>query len=285
MTAREMQIDFEKSLILINPEFALKEKVTTDEIFIALNKAQKRYVEMNYLGAEQMEDGKRIQKKNVSALRSLITVTRLSSVQYPNLINEVYINDDAYYDAYTYDNTSKTLLFSPQHKITFVNSISNNSLPFTLPGDFFLYINSVSLTITNYRRPTPVITDVKLSEQPIVLLRKTQLSPVSNRVIKEDSVPMVMTTSYNSPILREPCVLYNKTNLEVIADKFTLISAVDLKYYRTPTDISIIPNADCELPKEVHKDIIDLAVEIYLTEGKYKLNMKQPKQEQPKQEA
>ena len=59
-------------------------------------------------------------------------------------------------------------------------------------------------------------------------------------------------------------------------------------YYRKPLRFDVIGvngttvlNA-CELPENVHREIIELAVEMFITEAKYRLNMKQPDQNQNK---
>jgi hypothetical protein len=49
MDARMMQMEFERRIILMNPEFEIKEKLTSDTIFSFLNAYTERFVRMNYL--------------------------------------------------------------------------------------------------------------------------------------------------------------------------------------------------------------------------------------------
>jgi hypothetical protein len=49
MSAREMQVEFERRITLMNPDFELKEKLTSDTIFSFLNAYTERYVRINYL--------------------------------------------------------------------------------------------------------------------------------------------------------------------------------------------------------------------------------------------
>ena len=70
--------------------------------------------------------------------------------------------------------------------------------------------------------------------------------------------------------------------INVIHDVYTTIKKLDLVYYRKPKRFDVIDvdgttilNA-CELPENVHREIVELAVEMFITEAKYRLNMKQP---------
>lgn len=59
MKAREMQVEFERRITLMNPEFELKEKPTSDTIFSFLNAYCERYVRINYLQEDAVQDGTR----------------------------------------------------------------------------------------------------------------------------------------------------------------------------------------------------------------------------------
>ena len=64
MTARQMQSEFERRIVLMNPDFEIKDKVTSDTIFSFLNAYTERYVRLNYLQEDAIQDGTRAQKKN-----------------------------------------------------------------------------------------------------------------------------------------------------------------------------------------------------------------------------
>jgi hypothetical protein len=71
-----------------------------------------------------------------------------------------------------------------------------------------------------------------------------------------------------------------KLYLNVIHDEYTTIKKVDLVYYRKPKKFDVI-GVDgvnvldhCELPENVHMEIVEGAVEMFITEAKYRLNMK-----------
>lgn len=81
--------------------------------------------------------------------------------------------------------------------------------------------------------------------------------------------------------------MYNgedSTDLNVIHDKFTNIERLDLVYYRIPKEFNVlgVDNKNildhCELPESTHMEIVEGAVEMFVTEAKYRLNIKQDKQ-------
>lgn len=240
MNSRAMQIEFERRITLMNPNFELEEKLTSDTIFSFLNAYTERYVRLNYLQEDAIQDGTRAQKKNADALKGLIT-RGLYAVE-----------------AKDKNNTDKT------------------SDRVSLPSDYFLYIRSNSLISKNYK-----IEEEIQNEQDYVV--------TSNKTIREDDVEKVISTYYNKAIVLNPYVVLNAGNnadeekklyLNVIHDEYTTIKKVDLVYYRKPKKFDVI-GVDgvnvldrCELPENVHMEIVEGAVEMFITEAKYRLNMK-----------
>ena len=240
MNSRAMQIEFERRITLMNPNFELAEKLTSDTIFSFLNAYTERYVRLNYLQEDAVQDGTRAQKKNADALKGLIT----------RGLYAVEAKDE--------NNTDKT------------------SDRVSLPSDYFLYIRSNSLISKNYK-----IEEEIQNEQDYVV--------TSNKTIREDDVEKVISTYYNKAIVLNPYVVLNAGNnadeekklyLNVIHDEYTTIKKVDLVYYRKPKKFDVI-GVDgvnvldhCELPENVHMKIVEGAVEMFITEAKYRLNMK-----------
>lgn len=240
MNSRAMQIEFERRITLMNPNFELAEKLTSDTIFSFLNAYTERYVRLNYLQEDAVQDGTRAQKKNADALKGLITRS----------LYAVEAKDE--------NNTDKT------------------SDRVSLPSDYFLYIRSNSLISKNYK-----IEEEIQNEQDYVV--------TSNKTIREDDVEKVISTYYNKAIVLNPYVVLNAGNnadeekklyLNVIHDEYTTIKKVDLVYYRKPKKFDVI-GVDgvnvldhCELPENVHMEIVEGAVEMFITEAKYRLNMK-----------
>lgn len=241
MSAREMQVEFERRITLMNPDFELKEKLTSDTIFSFLNAYTERYVRINYLQEDQVLDGTRAQKKNADALKGLIV----------RGLYEVDAKDDK--------NTDKV------------------SDRVRLPEDYFLYIRSNSMISKNYKIETEITKENEYVITP-------------NKTIREDDVEKIISTYYNKAIMLNPYVVLNAGNnadtqkniyINIIHDEYTVIKKLDLVYYRKPKKFDVI-GVDgvnvlnkCELPDNVHMEIVEGAVEMFITEARYRLNMKQ----------
>ena len=241
MKAREMQVEFERRIQLMNPNFELTEKLTSDTIFSFLNAYCERYVRNNYLQEDMVQDGTRQQKKNADALKGLITRQTLTI---------------ATKDSYNTDKTSDRAI---------------------LPTNYFLYIRSNSLISKNYKLDTEILSETDYVVTP-------------NKTIREDDVEKIISTYYNKTILRNPYVVLNNGNesdadrelyINIIHDEYTIIKKLDLVYYRKPKRFDVIGVDsltvfdECELPENVHMEIVEGAVEMFITEAKYRLNMNQ----------
>lgn len=241
MKAREMQVEFERRIQLMNPNFELTEKLTSDTIFSFLNAYCERFVRNNYLQEDMVQDGTRQQKKNADALKGLITRQTLTI---------------ATKDSNNTDNTSDRAV---------------------LPVNYFLYIRSNSLISKNYKLDTEIALEANYVVTP-------------NKTIREDDVEKIISTYYNKTILRNPYIVLNNGNesdvdrelyINIIHDEYTIIKKLDLVYYRKPKRFDVIGIDsitvfdECELPENVHMEIVEGAVEMFITEAKYRLNMKQ----------
>ena len=241
MKAREMQVEFERRIQLMNPNFELTEKLTSDTIFSFLNAYCERYVRNNYLQEDMVQDGTRQQKKNADALKGLITRQTLTVTTK---------------DSHNTDNTSDRAI---------------------LPTNYFLYIRSNSLISKNYKLNTEILSEADYVVTP-------------NKTIREDDVEKIISTYYNKTILRNPYIVLNNGNesdvdrelyINIIHDEYTIIKKLDLVYYRKPKRFDVIGVDsltifdECELPENVHMEIVEGAVEMFITEAKYRLNMNQ----------
>lgn len=241
MTAREMQMEFERRITLINPDFEIKEKLTSDTIFSFLNAYTERFVRNNYLQEDTVADNSRAQKKNADALKGLI-------------VRGLYV-----VDVKDENNTDRT-----------TDRVS-------LPDDYFLYIRSNSLLSKNYKLENEITNE----EQYVV---------APNKMIREDDTDKVISSYYNKAIILTPYVVLSNGNVadvtkklyaNIIHDEYTIVKKLDLVYYRKPKRFDVI-GVDginvldhCELPENVHMEIVEGAVEMFITEAKYRLNTKQ----------
>lgn len=230
MKARDMQIEFERRVTLINNDLKLNEKLTSDTIFSFLNAYTKRYVREAYLSNDSVDYNTRAQKRSIDAIKSLLK-------------REVI-------------NKTKNI-----HSDDFTES-------FLLPKDYFLYVKSNSIVTSTYKH----------QELPNSLA-------IPNDIITAEDSNKVITTPFNHVILRTPQVVLhtddNDVYVNVIHDKYTNMVQLDLMYYRLPKEFNVL-NVDginvldhCELPESTHMEIVEGAVEMFITEAKHRLNIKQ----------
>lgn len=246
MDAREMQIAFERKVQLVSPDLALKEKLTSDTIFYFLNAYAERFVRAAYIAEDKLEEDSRTLKKNTDSIRSLITRVSLP-VQAKDL-----------------DNSDKT-----------TDRVE-------LPADYFLYVRSNSIISKNYKTETEIANAANYVVTP-------------NNTIREDDVEAVITTYYNKNILLNPYVVLNQGNnadvtkkgyLNIIHDSYTTIKEVDLVYIRKLKPFNVIGTDGttildhCELPENSHMEVVEGAVDMFITEAKYRLNVKPDKEQE-----
>jgi hypothetical protein len=145
-----------------------------------------------------------------------------------------------------------------------------------LPDDYFLYIRSNSLLSKNYKLETEITNEDDYVVAP-------------NKTIREDDVEKIISSYYNKAILLTPYIVLNKGNnaddvekiyANIIHDTYTVVKKLDLVYYRKPKRFDVI-GVDginildhCELPENVHMEIVEGAVEMFITEAKYRLSVK-----------
>lgn len=224
MTAREMQIAFERRLALINPSLQNSEKVDSSTIFQLLNTYAQRFVQQSYLNEDSTENDTRIQKTNKDAIGTLLEKQQLTKYSI---------------------NTSEPYCYS-----------------FELPSNYSKYVRS-SCT-ANVQQDWKDATRI-----------------IPNELVSDEDISPILTTIHNQIILPHPYVSIRNANgklaLNVITDKYTTIRNVNLTYYRKlkKFDVIGVNNVDildhCELPDSVHDLIVDGAVEMFITENKYRL--------------
>lgn len=294
MNAREMQVEFERIVTLMNPEFEMTNKLSSDTIFAFLNKAQLRFVKLNSVTEDSLQENSRIQRRNTDALKSLIVNKRLINYSEfgsgidTDTINIVYLSQDEYVTRYMV--VGHNIMYDQSHVIQFTKDIDNYSTTYKLPDNYFLYIRSNSLATINYKKPTEVTTSIPVPGIiPAASVLSVNYESIPNKMIKEDDVDKIITTNFNKPIIRNPRVTLNvrsdkNIGLTLITDSYTKVWAIDLRYYRKPLPFNVIgvDGIDvldtCELPISTHQEIVELAVEMFITEAKYRLNTKQPKE-------
>lgn len=233
-----MQIEFERRVQLIDPTLIV-DKLTSDVIFSFLNAYTERYVKSCFLQNDAVEDNSKALVKITDAIKSLLTRSLIDIA-----------NTDEY-------NTDK-----------FTTRIE-------LPSDYFLYVRSNSVLSKNYKTENE-ITD------------PTKYVITTNKLLRSEQIEQVLPTYYNKAIIPNPYVQLDSGNekdfnnntlyLNIIHDEYTIIKNIDLVYYRKPKRFDVI-GVDgvnvlnyCELPEDVHMEIVEGAVNMFITEARFRLS-------------
>ena len=108
---------------------------------------------------------------------------------------------------------------------------------------------------------------------------------VPNRIVDHQELYKIINSGFNSPILRRPCVVLEEANKAVLyKDRDTSVFNISYVYLRKPLEMSLdatsnnVPTGktnECELDESTHMDIVNNAVQMFITDYKYKLTTRQ----------
>lgn len=143
-----------------------------------------------------------------------------------------------------------------------INGFTRYRLPYSSTDEYFLYVHSFSKVKGTYKQYKDYV-------------------KVDNQLVKYRDLGKFIKTAYNTPIIRQPAValISDPTTkymyMEVATDEYTTLGNVTLTYYRKPLRFNTTNGASkCELPESIHSEIVDLAVNMFITEGRYRLQVK-----------
>lgn len=249
---RQLGVEFERRLYEIYPEFKVKDKLTTDTIYSILSEFCIQFVNGLFMTTDKIEN---------------------------NSIGVVRIND-----------VSKTLIKHARIACSYENpDFDFCTACFEKPEDYYIYVRSSSEASKTYK------TKNKTGDSYIL----------PNNIIKQQDVPNVINTYVNNnAIIRYPMVVLESTEkgipyIKVIHDSYTDIDELDLTYYCQPYRFNIINYNDkdmsegavhsyCQLPYSIFDDIVEGAINLYISQYKFRLlggsnNQKQQKQQEDEQ--
>ena len=105
-----------------------------------------------------------------------------------------------------------------------------------------------------------------------------------NRVVNHDELDKITNGVFNTPILRKPCVIFEENdNVILYKDVDTSIYNINYVYLRKPYTMSLEATAsntpvgytnECDLDSSTHMDIVEMAVQMYIADYKYKLSQR-----------
>lgn len=143
-----------------------------------------------------------------------------------------------------------------------INGFTRYRLPYSSTDEYFLYVHSFSKVKGTYKQYKDYV-------------------KVDNQLVKYRDLGKFIKTAYNTPIIRQPAValISDPTTkymyMEVATDEYTTLGNITLTYYRKPLRFNTTNGASkCELPESIHSEIVDLAVNMFITEGRYRLQVK-----------
>ena len=89
-----------------------------------------------------------------------------------------------------------------------------------------------------------------------------------NKFVQHDDIFKLMTDPFNKTEVSAPLYTIKDNHIEVYTDNTFIVDAVKMTYLKTPIVIDIIntPTINCDLPPNVHQEIVDMTVNSILEE-------------------
>lgn len=225
MSPRELQIEVERRLQLINPELSLAGKLPSDTIISFINEAIDKFWKTRYSGLNYKQRGFEQDQKRTDDLRTLVTkhtykdtdISKINQVEYTVTLPDNYV-----------------ILLGDTAGISPADGVINNCWEKDALGNYKIkYSDTIEGTIETVDR----IKENSLSEYR---LKYTKAKPI--RLIQDNTITLYTDGNYK---VAEYTIEYLKKP-----------SKVDLK--TNPTD------EYTDLPSHTHMEVVKLAVQLIL---------------------
>lgn len=225
MSPRELQIEVERRLQLINPELSLAGKLPSDTIISFINEAIDKFWKTRYSGLNYKQRGFEQDQKRTDDLRTLVTkhtykdtdISKINQVEYTVTLPDDYV-----------------ILLGDTAGISPVDGVINNCWEKDALGNYKIkYSDTIEGTIETVDR----IKENSLSEYH---LKYTKAKPI--RLIQDNTITLYTdgqykVSEYTIEYLKKPSKVGLKTN---------------------PTD------EYTDLPSHTHMEVVKLAVQLIL---------------------
>lgn len=88
----------------------------------------------------------------------------------------------------------------------------------------------------------------------------TVLNKVPARVVEQDKLYEMLRNPFAKSLPTTPVASLNSEEITIYQTKKFILKGVELDYIRTPEEISLSSNQDCELAEHTHHEIVDMTV-------------------------
>ena len=237
---RRLGIEFERRVQTMIPDTEFLDKLDTETIYSFLNQYQDKYVHEIYRNLDQIQPGSHLSAHVESVLQSLMGEKELL------ISNENDVVED----------TTTTMTIGEG-----TIGATGRSVSYRLPGDFYMYIRSVSNVSKTFAFKQNVNTGQESSQLPIRV--------IPNQLTSQSDVWKLIETPHDTlRILRYPAAtlgnIDDKKVLTVIYDQYTTPVGIKLSYYKQPAHFNLMTSTKCELPLDAFEELVSGAVDLYV---------------------
>ena len=233
MDTREMQEEFGIQMNQLNEPLALSSK----DIFYWLNKAQEHFVITRYNGMNLTGRGFEQSQQVIDDLKTLVKKNHYISCFYDDSFSFMDFKAD-----YAEFPANMMFLLSDRSRIAY-----------HFPFISFTYDGSPSGSGANPRSP----------QQPYIEI------VVKNRYSQSDDIFKMLEDPFNTTKVLSPLCDISDRGITVYTDSTFVVNNVIINYIRRPKRLTLVSHSaeetdTCELPPHTHKEIIQLAVDLFL---------------------
>lgn len=230
---RQLGIEFERRVRLMDPSLELVNKLDTDTIYSMLNEYQIKYIKQMYLAEQQAQDNNKATSRISDILKHLLTRARLAVMAEDRLPDS-----------------------------------DNYGVNIKLPNDYWMYERSNSIVDRTYSKPTntklTTMSNVLVKEQDaanVIMKFNNTFGIMRHPVVLLEGNNMKVVHDYYTKIISVDLVYYRLPHM------FNVLHTDDFSNKENAI------RSCCELPYECFDELVDGAVQQYMMNYKYALGL------------